>query len=415
MKLFTRYSRSYTLMLLAVFAVGAGFIFLILRYILIQQVDEALDAERDRHLQYVKKYQTLPATVSVSDLHVSYNEVEKPGRAAYETAKEQDEDGVQDYRRLSFTVPLKGRFYLFRVSMPLEQTQALLKAIALVTLSMFAIILFCIYALNRRLITSILQPFYQTVATVNTYNIAQRLPLKLPATNIDEFTALNQTVNAMAARSQKDYQLVRNFTAQAAHEIQTPLAVLRGKVEALMQTPEITEEQANQITGIDHSIDRLTRLFNSLLLLTKIENRQFPTDGLVQLEMVAQEKLEEIKELLEARKITLTSALAPVQIKCNQYLAEVLIGNLLNNAVRYNYPNGSIILSLQREKFSISNTSYLKGMEEENLFQPFYRNPDNRQTGHGLGLSIIKQICLECGFTIKYHFQPDIHTFEIFF
>jgi signal transduction histidine kinase len=219
----------------------------------------------------------------------------------------------------------------------------------------------------------------------------------------------------MALRGQKDYNAVRDFTAQAAHEMQTPLAVLRGKLEALMQAPNVDSETAAQITGIDNSVERLTRLFQSMLLLTRIKHQSYAMDELLSIDSLVKEKTGDLIEIINSRHISLHTALAPLQITCNKYLAEVLIGNLLINAIRYNFDGGRIELSTDGRKLRISNTSHLPQIDESALFRPFFRHPDVQQEGHGLGLSIVAQICETCSFGIAYSFSDSMHTFELTF
>jgi signal transduction histidine kinase len=415
MKLFTRYTRLNVSAMLVVFVVAAGALFFTFRYILIHQVDESLDTERDETLQYVKQYNRLPPPVSVSEQHISYHEVQKQENSVFSTTKEQGEDGMEAFRQFTFTVSFEGRYYQFFVSTPLAQTQYLLRAVALVTLIAIVLMLLIIYLVNRYLVKNLLQPFYHTIESVRKYSLVSRKELQLPATSIEEFTTLNATLNDMASRGQRDYQLMRDFTAQAAHEMQTPLAVMRTKLEALIQSPRIDENLAVGIAGIDDSLERLTRLFNSLLLLTKIENGQFPANGQLALKELLVRKAGELSEVIDERKLTLSLDLESAQVSCNQYLTEVLVTNLLNNAIRYNYPGGSIDVSLRRDGISVSNTSMLPELNHASLFRPFYRHPDSQQEGNGLGLSIVKQICEALGFTVEYSFVIGVHRFQVYF
>ncbi len=415
MKLFTRYARLNVWAMVAVFLIGAGALFFTFRYILIKQIDEALDTERDENLQYIHQYGKLPTPVSIADQRISYIAVSKPAGTAYTTVKLPDEEGTEDFRQLSFPVAFEGRNYQFYISLPLEQTEALLKIVAFVTIITIALMMMLVYLINRYVVRHLLKPFYSTIDTARRYSFTQRQPLRLPPTAIEEFTMLNETLNGLAARGLQDYQLMREFTSNAAHEMQTPLAVMRTKLEGLMQSPDINEAQAKEIMDVDDSVERLTRLFKSLLLLTKIENGQFPIGEEVALHELVAGKAAELSEMIEGRGIAISLDRKPASIRCNPYLADILVGNLLNNAIRYNYTGGAIDVCLQQGELSVSNTSSLPQLEAAKLFQPFYRHTDSGQDGNGLGLSIVKQICVASGIDVSYTFENGMHHFNVLF
>jgi signal transduction histidine kinase len=197
--------------------------------------------------------------------------------------------------------------------------------------------------------------------------------------------------------------------------MQTPLAVIRTKVETLMQEPGLSEEQAAQIVGIDNALERLNRLFNSLLLLTKIENRQFPVSEMLRLDEIVAERIQELQEIVQDRNIAIHSDLEVATVHCNRYLIEVFVSNLLNNAIRYNYSGGGIHIRLRRNSLMIANTSMLPQLNPEAIFRPFYRHSDSRVDGNGLGLSIVRQICDLCGFSVEYDFAQGAHQFSVHF
>ena len=416
MKLFARYTRRNLLALLAVFGIGIVGLFLLLRAVLVRQVDEGLDAERDETLQYIRRYDRLPPPVSVSDRQVSYRAVAAPEHPAYTTLRVRTEEGLETMRRLRFPVWHNGQWYQFYVRVPLEQVDELLGLLALPTVGLLALLLLLLYLVNRRVTRQLLRPFYHTIDAVSRYSLAQQTPLALPETPVEEFTALNQALNGLTARAQQDFEAMRSFTAQAAHEMQTPLAVLRARVEALaQQLPQLGAAGAQQLAAIEQSVERLTRLFGSLLLLTKIENRQYAIEDQVQMEALVAAKADNLQDLMTAKNIDLQLALHPCSVFCNQHLAEVLVGNLLQNAVRYNQPGGTIRVSLTPDALCMANNSYLPEMNAEDLCRPFYRHENTQASGSGLGLAIVRQICDYSGWRFRYGFKDGLHQFQVFF
>jgi signal transduction histidine kinase len=161
-------------------------------------------------------------------------------------------------------------------------------------------------------------------------------------------------------------------------------------------------------------VQRLSRLHQSLLLLTKVENRQFILNEPVQLDQVFMEKCGEYAERAESMHLTVHMDLAPTPILFHNHLADILVNNLLNNAMRYNIAGGTIDIRLDDKQLSVSNTSAGGMLDSGRLFKRFYRG-NTVQEGTGLGLSIVKQICELAGYLISYKYSDGTHTFEIRF
>ena len=226
---------------------------------------------------------------------------------------------------------------------------------------------------------------------------------------------MNQAVTQMTGRVKKDYEALKNFTENASHEMQTPLAIINSKLDVLIQDETISEFQMQQLQGIYNALDRLSNLNQSLLLLTKIENNQFTALDNIVLDNLIKEKLTQFEELLESKKLTISTQLEKTTIQCNKQLADILINNLLNNAIRYNRQNGSIAITLSANTLQIANSSFLPALDSQKIFQRFYRHADTNQDGNGLGLSIVKQISDRMGYAVHYEFADDRHLFSIHF
>ncbi|HXS36557.1 MAG TPA: HAMP domain-containing sensor histidine kinase, partial [Flavipsychrobacter sp.] len=219
----------------------------------------------------------------------------------------------------------------------------------------------------------------------------------------------------MTERVQKDYLSLKEFTGHAAHEMQTPLAVIRTKLDILMQNETLLKHDTAQITDIEKAVHKLSRLYQSLLLLTKVENRQFILNEDVHLDKIIKDKCAEFWEMIEAKGIKVKLYLEPVPVFFHQHLAEIIISNLLNNAIRYNREKGTIEIILQPDYLSIANTSNFAELDKEKVFQRFYRHQGAQDEGNGLGLSIIKQICDFAGYTLVYQYISGEHLFKIIF
>ncbi len=414
MKLFEKYNKLNITATILIFLVGSCTFYFVLNYVLIREVDESLEIEQQEIEAYVSTHNTLPEIIPTKDQYISFEPASYKQVATYSTTKNKFDKQEEDLRTLQFGITADDKYYLATVAKPLEQTEALLQVIIGVTIVMIALILLTVYLINKTVIRRVWKPFYQTINKVKNYQLPDQEPLKLETADIEEFSLLNHSINEMVVRIQKDYSSLKNFTGQAAHEMQTPLAIIRSNLDALMQNEALLKNSGDDIASIEKAIQRLSRLHQSLLLLTKVENKQFVLNEKVQLDPVIRDKCSEYTEIAESLGLTITCNLASTTILFHQHLIEILINNLLGNAIRYNNTGGVIGVNLQNGELTITNTSDSQQLNSEKIFKPFYRG-NSTQDGNGLGLSIVKQICDLGKFPISYSYSGGRHTFVIHF
>jgi signal transduction histidine kinase len=263
------------------------------------------------------------------------------------------------------------------------------------------------------LLRKIWKPFYSTLESIKTFNLSNKKNSGVEKTNISEFDDLNIAVNTMQSRIIKDYETLKNFADNASHEMQTPLAILNSKLDLLIQEPNLNESQTKQLQSMYDAMSRLSKLNQSLLLLTKIENNQFSKTDPLRFDMLIKEKLLQLEDLIIAKHLQVQTDLKEIIVETDHYLADILLNNLLGNAIRHNYENGKISISLDRDELIISNSGSAFSFNEKNIFERFSKSENSE--GIGLGLAIVKQICDNCGFAIDHSFQNDVHNFRIRF
>ncbi|PZF73370.1 sensor histidine kinase [Taibaiella soli] len=416
MKLFTRYSQLNIAVTIGIFLLGSCTFYFLIRYVLINELDSTLYTEQQEITEYAREHNALMEILPANDQFVTYRMVDKPVVQRFDNTELVVDQRLEPFREVAFGLSVKGNNYLITVSKPLKETQKLLAIIILVSILMIGLILLVSSLINRRLLHKLWQPFYNTIEKVKGYKVAQKGVLELEETKIDEFSLLNQSITAMTERVQQDYASLKEFTSHAAHEMQTPLAVIRGKLDMLVQNEAVLKNNPTQISDIEKAVHKLSRLYQALLLLTKVENRQFILNEPVEIHEIIEEKLVEFSELMESRKIDLQVFLKPVDVVFHNQLAEIVIGNLFYNAIRYNKPGGKIEISLDLKRLMISNTSAVSMLDNDRLFQRFYRHEEVKEDGNGLGLSIVKQICDMAGYQLFYFYTEDsMHTFEVYF
>lgn len=416
MKLFNKYNRINIAASVLVFVVGSAVFYFVLRLVLIRQLDDTLRTEQTEIISYVQKHNQLPEVISAYNQEIVIRAVQDLQPAAVyfsEKVKWPGKDKFEWTRKLQFGITVAGNNYGVTVSKSQVETEGLLQLVIMIGAGMIALILLAGYAINRVVIQRLWKPFFKTVQEVEQYQLAKQQALQLPGSGITEFDLLNQRLVTMTERAQLEYQVVKEFSANAAHEMQTPLAVIRTHIETLMQDEQLLQQHDRSIETIGHSVNRLTRLNQDLLLLARIENRQFPLQEEIDLDKILQQKVEELAELINAQQLTLQQQLIPVHINGNRHLVEVIVNNLLNNAIRYNKEGGTIIIELTSQRVSISNTSHLPALEKDKISKRFYRHPETKADGNGLGLSIVKQVCNVTGFRLHYDYQQGMHIFSI--
>jgi len=417
MKLFSKYSRINLLSTVIIFILGSLAFSVLLRYVIISQIDEDLRIEKNEIITSINHFHHLPAIIEVHDQYTEYKQINPPQQPInfIHTRKHFDANEKENelVRTIAFDINANGKWYLVTVSKSLEGTDNLIQSIILITLTIILLILAATFVINRIVLRRLWQPFYRTLQAMQQFRLSDSQTLHFGSSNIDEFELLNATLNSALRKAQQDYQVLKEFTENASHELQTPLAVIRSKLDILIQNEQLSETESLAIQGAYDAVQNLSRLNQSLLLLAKIENRQFEESACIELEKVLEKKMLQCNEWWQSKNINLEVAIGAATIHINPMLLDILLNNLLSNATRHNIHNGCIELKLQPHQLQISNSGEPHSLDEQQIFNRFYKGTSF--TGrHGLGLSIIKQICEASGLTCNYYFQhPVTHSFKI--
>lgn len=255
--------------------------------------------------------------------------------------------------------------------------------------------------------------FYAAIENLKSFNANDNKIPQFEATNINEFSVLNESLKNMMSKMVVDFNSQKRFTENASHEIQTPLAVIKFKVDLLIQSENLKKEEIALIIDIDDACSQLIRLNKSLLLLTKIENRQFKTIQNVSVEKIIESSLLLFEEGVKASKINLIKHIdADFLININSDLCVVLVNNLIQNAIRHNNIGGSIIIVMKEDRLSIFNSAKQGKIQVDSLFGRFQKKSANRLSV-GLGLSIAKEIAEVSDLNLEYDYCNDMHSFTL--
>src|SRR5665213_2551832 len=261
------------------------------------------------------------------------------------------------YRQLSQVVPVSGVAYQVIIRQPQEQKAALVtdvtRIMLFVLIGLFVATLIFNWVISKQLWT----PFRHSLNKIRSAELQKMEATHFEKTNIYEFNELNASLNYMTGKISKDYINMKEFTENAAHEMQTPVAVVLSKLELLLQDTNLKDEQVQWVLQSVNALRQLSKLNESLLLLSKIENNQFETKEEINLTEITKKYLQLFDEFIKEKQLTIqTNFNNPFVIKLHPILADSLIKNLLGNAIKYNYHGGSIEITISQSDYHISNT-----------------------------------------------------------
>jgi len=321
---------------------------------------------------------------------------------------------IDRFRCLSTIVTINDLPFRFTVETNIEESGETIAVIAIVTLFFFVLIVVGLLFLSRRLSNTVWQPFRNTLNTLKTFNLHRQSALSFDSGNTKEFEELNQSLNKLIEHTSIAYKTQKEFTENASHELQTPLAILKNKLDVFLQSDDLTEKQYLLAEEMNNALNRSSRINKNLLLLAKIENNQFDNTEAIAFDALLLQSIDILKEHFESKNITIELNIKKdVVLNGNHSLTEVLINNLLLNSIRHTAVNGIVIITLNQQIFSIANSG-IKALEERLLFKRFSKH-STYNGGSGLGLAIVNEICKFQQWKITYNFENGAHYFKIYF
>lgn len=417
MKLFAKYNRVNIVATVVVLLIGGICYYLILHFVLLKQLDNDLNAEEQEIKNYILLNHLLPVPTNTKEQEIIFKESTSSIKRKIESKKiyKKEDDEYEICRILFFAVNVSGKNYNVYISQSQEATEDLMQLIASITLGLLLLLLFMLFIVNRFILNKLWHPFNTTLAKLKEFDINKNQKLQLNTTNIDEFIDLNYAVTKMNESVIRDYNALKSFTENASHEIQTPLAIVNTKLELLIQSENFTAAQMQNIQTIHNEINRLSKLNKSLLLLTKIDNHQFEEKEEVDIVKIIFTLLNNYEELFTAKRINLIKEMeTTVFILMNETMAQVLISNLITNAIKHNIDNGTINIFLNNTFLLITNTGTALQKYPANMFERFKKDKMHSDS-LGLGLSIVKRICDLYNFTVTYNYDNNLHSLKIVF
>ncbi|GAB4018526.1 sensor histidine kinase [Spirosoma koreense] len=417
MKLLAKTNRIYLTFSLAIYLVTAFVFYQIIRRVIYDEVENRLRVEKRDFEAYVhvhNAWSDIPYFVEnkIVVVPVKGSKFRKEAFSDTLILNRYDNELIP-FRQLTFYEPIQGVMHRVSIRKSLIQTYRLIEVITAAMIIFLGLLLVGMFWFQGQLSGRLWLPFYDTLSRLRRFDLTSDKPLQLDKTEITEFTELNEGLQKMADKMRQDYQSLKEFTENASHEMQTPLALINAKVEQLIQTQQLTETQTNWIESIYQASRRISRLNQGLLLLAKIENRQFNDSQVVDLTKLLTEKLADMDEVLSFKKVSVSvQTQASFEVSLPLALADSLVTNLMSNAIRHNQSDGRIELTSTADRLSLSNTGGELTSDPDRLFERFKKESTGPDSV-GLGLAIVRQICESYGLQVSYRYLANMHTISL--
>jgi len=414
MKLQAQYNRVSVVSSIIVLLIAAIGYYFLLHYVLTEQLDETLRVEQVEIQDFIQDNHSLPPATTYKDQKIEFKRVEKdfPQRFSTLTLYNPADKENELSRQLIFPVQADGQYYAASVTKSQEATEEMRGLILLITLALIILLNVLLFFANRFVVKRLWKPFRTTLNSIKSFDLDAPSAIKTEKTSIAEFNELNESIKMMTEKAVKDYSSLKDFTDHASHEMQTPLAVINSKLDILIQDPALSEKNLQHLQSIYNAIGRMSKLSQSLLLLTKIDNNQFYLSREIDIQSTVKNKLEELADWISEKSLVINNRINDLHINMNPQLADTLISNLVINAIRHSEPHDHILLQSEKNIFIISNPGR-SALDKDRIFNRFWKT--EHSDGTGLGLAIVKRICDRYGFTLSYEFKGGDHFFTISF
>ncbi len=399
-----------------VFTVAGVLFFFALEKVVNQNIREMLESRKAYIILNLQQNQPITDLLESPDHSIFIKRVEKTWeykRFSDTLAYDQEEKELIPFRKMTFSAHSGDQHYQVVLLQSLLESEDLQMVIVSFMIALFGLVLLALFFLNRWLSNKAWNPFFKSLSVLNHWKIGENQVVSFDRTGISEFDQLNSTLENMMQKIQADFVNLKEFTENASHEIQTPLAIIKSKLELVLQDKTLNDQQHQRIHAAFESANRLSKLNEALLLLSKIENRQFVDSSEIDVCKLIQSRLEYLEELFALKQIEVTFRLeTQVTFNMNSLLADILINNLLSNALRHNIEKGKITVLSENQKITISNTGREAEMDVSRLFRRFAKQTTTSES-NGLGLAIVYEICNNYKLELNYHYLNGMHNMTI--
>jgi len=418
-KLLHKSSKVFLMYALLLLVIAAPVFYIVTEDMYIEDADEALMLRKAEYFRYYESKINKEEIPSWNKLNRDNKILEWNGLVSdslfYKNYFDTLHDEFEPYRELNFPIIIDNTQYIYASRLNLVESEDLIESIVWLFSFIVLLLITGIFFISRRLSITLWRPFYKTLEQIEIFELDKtELPM-FESSDTEEFHRLNKAFGLLIRRNLVAYKHQKEFLENAAHELQTPLAVLQSKVDSLLQIENLTNAQAEAIDGVHHSISKLNRINKNLLLLSRIEHNGNENISAVNIGRILVANIVFFEEQAAQRNITIEiREHNDIVVSANSYLVESLVNNLIMNAIKHNNTGGHVTVVLSNQSLIVSNSSLDNELIRERLYQRFSKQ-GHEISGTGLGLSIVKRITDVFEWAIQYEYSDNNHVFSVDF
>jgi signal transduction histidine kinase len=416
MKLQAKINVRFLVLMILIFSVAGVVFYYMIGEVANRNIREMLESRRAYIILNLQKGSSLTDSFASPDNSIFIRHIDEPMKYRFYSdtlAYDQAEKELIPFRKLTFTVSSGDHNYKVVLLQSLLEMEDFRMLIFTFLGGLFLFVMTSLFLVNSWLSSKAWKPFLKSLSVLNSWKFSEKKSVHFDTTGISEFDQLNDMLQNMMQKIRTDFVSLKEFTENASHELQTPLAIIKSKLELILQDKSLIDAQRRQMQSAFESTIRLSKLNESLLLLAKIENQQFVGSQEIDFCQLIQTRIEYLSELFELKKIEVRVQIDRlVLFNMNPLLAEILINNLLSNALRHNHENGRLFIHAGYQEITISNTGLNQELDASGLFRRFAKQTSTGDS-NGLGLSIASEICKASNIGMSYHYSDDMHHFVL--
>ena len=309
-----------------------------------------------------------------------------------------EDQNPSTYRQLKSVISINGSLYTLLVYEEVTGWHKIASSI-IIAISILLLVWFTmLYIGNHIVISNVLKPFFRTISKLKGIQSESDFHVTFPAVDIDEINELNGALNTMLKELESSFEEQKQFIQNASHELLTPLAIIRQKTDELINSPDLGEKELIQLAQIQQTINRLSKLSNALLLISRVESKQYPLKDYFDLYELVADIHTELDDFIGLKKLSVQNTIAKgINIKGNKELVHSLFYNIIQNAIYYSPEGSEIAFSASKKdtRLDVAITDEGPGIPEEDrerIFARFEKSGSKKSNSPGLGLSIVKSI-----------------------
>jgi len=376
---------------------------------------ESIFKKREWHLtRYLNEYDSIKSfrTTHIELLNDLCDTIKYPVYSDT-TVYIEELDETQLHRKKTFVVNAKEKYFLVSMLVNIDDFTKLKKDVAKRVNPSFLLLAFIIVLFSIFMSGYLLKPFHRILEKMNNYQVGEEIDISDVKTSTLEFKKMQILFRHMINRIEEDYRKLKEYTENMAHEIQTPLAIIRNKTERLFSDEAVMKEHKDSVKVIYNETNHLSKLGTTLNLLTKIDNGEYTNKVNLKTYNIILKHLESVKELVELKSLQVEVNLSKEhEFVIDPFLFDIILKNLLRNSIRYASNSGPIKLETSNKLLKISNFGNALDVSNNKIFERFYTSSNSGQS-LGLGLALVKRICDLNKLQINYSYSEGQHLFVI--